>query len=144
MNEEGRFQVAVGAVIVNGDKVLLIRRAAEGLEPGLWEYPAGRLKQFEDIEKGLRREVEEEVGLEDLKIDRPIRTFTYMRGGDAAENEVKGIVFVCRTKQKDIKLSPEHDQYEWLDFEEAIKRLSHEGIKQDVVIAREHVAKNSE
>jgi 8-oxo-dGTP diphosphatase len=55
--------VAVGAVIIEGDRVLLIRR---GREPGRgeWSIPGGRLELGERIAEAARREVREECGIE--------------------------------------------------------------------------------
>lgn len=137
--DEGKFQVAVGAMISrNSDsKVLLIKRAANVIEAGLWEYPAGRLHQFETFEDGLKREVKEEVGISNLEIVMPLRTFTYMRGGNEAENEVKGITFWCRTDQNEVIISNEHAEFKWLDINEAINLVSHEGIKKDLITFRD-------
>ncbi len=55
--------VGVGAVIVDGRKVLLIRRGSEPLK-GQWSLPGGGLETGEPLEEGLRREVREETGLE--------------------------------------------------------------------------------
>lgn len=54
---------AVGAVIIEGDRVLLIRR---GREPGRgeWSIPGGRLELGERIAEAARREVREECGIE--------------------------------------------------------------------------------
>jgi 8-oxo-dGTP pyrophosphatase MutT (NUDIX family) len=107
VSDEGRFQVAVGAVIRNSssDKVLLIHRAAEQHDGGIWELPIGRLKQFESLKDGLMREVAEETGITDLKIGRPTRAFAYMRGNHSAANEVRGIVFEAETVQQEVILS---------------------------------------
>jgi 8-oxo-dGTP diphosphatase len=55
--------VGVGAVILDGDRVLLIRRGSEPLK-GQWSLPGGGLETGETLEAGLRREVREETGLE--------------------------------------------------------------------------------
>ena len=55
--------MGVGAVVLDGRKVLLIRRGADPLK-GQWSLPGGGLETGERLEDGLRREVREEVGLE--------------------------------------------------------------------------------
>jgi 8-oxo-dGTP diphosphatase len=54
--------VGVGAVIVDRDRVLLVRRATEPLK-GEWSVPGGMLELGERLRDGLRREVLEETGL---------------------------------------------------------------------------------
>jgi mutator protein MutT len=54
--------IGVGALIVEKDKVLLVKRASEpGF--GLWSIPGGVLKVGETLEEALIREVEEETGI---------------------------------------------------------------------------------
>lgn len=54
--------VGVGAVIFQGDRVLLVKR---GHEPsaGLWSIPGGAVRLGETLSRALRREVAEEAGL---------------------------------------------------------------------------------
>jgi 8-oxo-dGTP diphosphatase len=54
--------IGVGAVIVEGDRVLLVRRDTEPLR-GEWSVPGGMLELGEKLRDGVRREVEEETGL---------------------------------------------------------------------------------
>ncbi len=70
--------VGVGAIIFNGNKVLLVKR---GQRPALgkWSIPGGLVELGESLDSAVRREVREEVGLEvkvkDLvaALDRVIR-----------------------------------------------------------------------
>jgi mutator protein MutT len=55
-------EVAVGAVVVDGERILLVRRAQK---PGLgqWSVPGGRVEPGERMHDALVREVAEETGL---------------------------------------------------------------------------------
>lgn len=53
----------VGALVTDGDKVLLVRRAREPFK-GYWDIPGGFLEAGEHPQEGLVREVREETGLE--------------------------------------------------------------------------------
>jgi ADP-ribose pyrophosphatase YjhB (NUDIX family) len=57
-----RPQIAVGAVVLDADRLLMVRR---GTEPGrgLWTVPGGRVEHGEYLADALRREVREETGL---------------------------------------------------------------------------------
>ncbi len=54
--------VGVGAVVIDGAKVLLVRRGHEPLK-GEWSLPGGALELGETLQQGVVREVLEETGL---------------------------------------------------------------------------------
>jgi 8-oxo-dGTP diphosphatase len=51
----------VGAVIVDGGKVLAVQRGEAMALPGLWEFPGGKIELNETPEGALVREIEEEL-----------------------------------------------------------------------------------
>ncbi len=53
---------SVGAVIVDGDRVLLIRRGASPARDQ-WTFPGGAINLGETAAEALRREIDEECGL---------------------------------------------------------------------------------
>lgn len=53
----------MGAIIVDGDRVLLVQRAKPPLE-GYWSLPGGVLEVGETLKEAVSREVREETGLE--------------------------------------------------------------------------------
>ncbi|MGE5245653.1 MAG: NUDIX hydrolase [Betaproteobacteria bacterium] len=54
--------VGVGAVILDGDRVVLVRRGSEPLK-GLWSIPGGAVEIGETCPEAIAREVLEETGL---------------------------------------------------------------------------------
>lgn len=134
MSDEGRFQVACGAIVQQrgSGNILLIHRAKTEYGGNIWEFPIGRIKQFETFSDGLAREVAEEVGLTSIEVQYPVSVFEFMRGPQAAENEVRAVTFAVLTDQEKVTLSHEHDDYKWLPLEEAIAFVDHPGIKYDL------------
>jgi ADP-ribose pyrophosphatase YjhB (NUDIX family) len=55
--------VGVGAVIVDGDRVVLVKRGHEPLK-GEWSLPGGAVELAETLAEAVAREVREETGLD--------------------------------------------------------------------------------
>ena len=55
--------LAVDAIVINGDKILLIRRGKEPWK-GMLAFPGGFVEQGEDPEVAVIRELKEECGLD--------------------------------------------------------------------------------
>src|SRR5689334_4678349 len=72
MNNEGIFRVGTKAVIRNSQgNILLLHVNLETFKspfPDHWDLPGGKINKEETLEDGLKREVEEEIGVKDLQI----------------------------------------------------------------------------
>jgi len=99
------------AVIGKEGKILLLQRSLnESFDPGLWELPGGKLDYGEDLVEALKREVEEEVGLQ-IKVGRPFKTWHFYK----EPFWVTGITFLCEFMGGSVVLSSEHEDYAWIE-----------------------------
>jgi 8-oxo-dGTP diphosphatase len=63
MSEPARPVVAVGAVALHEDRLLLVRRG-HGPAAGTWSVPGGHVEPFETLHEAVVRETSEETGLQ--------------------------------------------------------------------------------
>lgn len=56
-------EVAVGVLIQSDGRFLLTSRPTGKVYQGYWEFPGGKLEQGESVERALRRELREEIGI---------------------------------------------------------------------------------
>jgi len=56
--------IGVAVIWNDQDQILIDRRKPEGLLGGLWEFPGGKIEPEESIEDCIRREIQEELGIQ--------------------------------------------------------------------------------
>jgi 8-oxo-dGTP diphosphatase len=113
------FGLAVKAVVLDDRKrSLLIRRSAQNRHfVGEWEWPGGKVDAGEDFASAVAREAREETAL-DIEI-------TGLAGATQFEMPKFHVVMLCleaRATGGEIKLSGEHDAFEWVPLVDFAKR----------------------
>lgn len=121
-----RFLVAQKLLLFNSrNQVLVLRSSANELNPkecwGKWDFPGGTLEWSEGLEAGLRREVKEEAGQIKYKLGKPILTWDWVFEDRPEERKVC-ILYTADFLGGKIKISPEHDRYQWLEIQVLIKK----------------------
>jgi len=110
-----KFGIALKALIVHNSKVLIVKRfSGDDYKPNEFDLPGGRLEFGEIPENALKREILEETGLE-IEIIKPSRIWNLHKNDN---EQIIGITYLTKTVSDKIKLSFEHQDYKWIDFED--------------------------
>jgi 8-oxo-dGTP diphosphatase len=110
--------IAVRAVIIKDQKVLLIKEASDykgGTNHGKYDFPGGKVKVGEHLVDAIIREVNEEVGIK-VKIGPSFFVDEWRPTIKGVQVQIIGIFFKCEPLEKEIKLSSDHDEYIWVDI----------------------------
>ncbi|GAA4627909.1 hypothetical protein GCM10023196_042090 [Actinoallomurus vinaceus] len=111
---DGVGKLVVGAVVHDGDRVLILRRsAADDFLPGIEELPSGGVEDGEDLLGALARELAEEIGLPALPRLDPgfVASFDYVSGSG---RRARQYTFALPYDGGPITLSAEHEAHRWI------------------------------
>jgi len=98
---------------------------------GHWEFPRGLVEKGESLEDTARREIEEEVGIEDIKFIPGFKEWFKFFFRLKGKNIMKIATFLlAKTKTKKVKLSFEHKDYVWSEYDEALDKLTFKNSKE--------------
>ncbi|MCQ4934974.1 MULTISPECIES: NUDIX hydrolase [Anaerotignum] len=130
------FAIAVKAVIVKDEKVLVLSRSQDEMNCSYmnnqqkWDLPGGGLHFYEHAQDGLRREIKEETNLE-VFVGEPVSLF------DVIKNHIHLCIFTyaCHWKKGSVALSEEHDAFVWMTKEEVVLSTLPNWMKRDLLRA---------
>jgi bis(5'-nucleosidyl)-tetraphosphatase len=96
-----------------------------------WDLPKGHIEKGESENDAAKREVKEETGLESIVIipgfKETIKYFFRWEDKDI----LKFVTFyLAKTQTKEVNISDEHNGFDWLPHQEALKRLSFKNAKE--------------
>lgn len=131
---------SAGAIIFrieNGKPYYLLLR----YHSGHWEFSKGHIEEGESNKETVKREIEEETGIKEIKIisgfEEYIKYFFRSSYGLKDEEKKKAswifklvVFYLAQTKEIEVKISEEHKDFIWLPFEDALLKLTYKNAKE--------------
>lgn len=107
---------------------------------GHWDFVKGKIEDKENPHQTVIRETKEETGITDLQFVNNFEEkieYNFKLNGDTVHKEV--VFFLAKTNTKNVKLSYEHLDYVWLDYESALKKITYENAKEILKKAKHYL-----
>jgi 8-oxo-dGTP diphosphatase len=139
LNFGATFLISQKAVIFYKDKILVLGRRTE--KRLIWELPGGLLEIQEEMIAGLMREVKEETGLT-IKVNDLFTTWDHniedfrLKDGRKLNCRIIELAYKCCSNNVRIKVSNEHDVFEWACLDDLTNYTFHENSKHAIDVLK--------
>ena len=108
---------------------------------GHWDFVKGKIEQNETSHETALRETKEETGITNIEfVDGFEESVEYDFRFKKEDIHKKVIFFLAKTNEKNIKLSHEHSDYLWLEYNDALKKTTFENAKNVLTKANEFLS----
>lgn len=106
--------VGVGGVILQGQQVLLVRRAREPLR-GQWSLPGGLVEAGETLAAAVRREIAEETGLR-VRVERIVEVLDRITRDSRKRVQFHYVLvdFLCRVQGGRLRARSDASEVRWV------------------------------
>ena len=121
-------EVSAGIILFNNNKrrmFLLLNYPSKH-----WDFVKGKIEEGETLHETAIRETNEETGINDVEFLEGFKEeIEYYFRADNQDIHKKVIFFLGKTKTLDIILSHEHLDFVWLDYDNALNRITYKNAK---------------
>lgn len=109
---------------------------------GHWDFVKGKKESGESNHQTATREAREETGITDIEFVDNFKEwieYNFQFEGELVQKQV--VFFLAETKTKEIVISFEHQDFMWLGFDEAMKKITFDNAKKVLVKANSVLSK---
>jgi 8-oxo-dGTP diphosphatase len=139
LKSDSAFLISQKAVIYYKENILVLGRRTE--ERLIWELPGGLLEIQEEMIAGLLREVKEETGLT-IKVNDLFTTWDHniedfrLKDGRKLNCRIIELAYKCFANNDRVKVSNEHDVFEWVCLDDLTNYTFHENSKHAIDVLK--------
>jgi bis(5'-nucleosidyl)-tetraphosphatase len=111
---------------------------------GHWDFPKGNIEAGENEKQTATREIREETRIDDVEFLDGFRMkieYKYRHGKKVVRKEV--VLYLARTRTRNVILSHEHIGFAWKKFDEAMQQLTYLNAKNLLSAAKKHLQQRS-
>ena len=119
-------EVSAGIILINDNKDFLLLKYPYKH----WDFVKGKMENGETTHETALRETKEETGITDVEfLDGFEEEIEYYFRAENQNIHKKVIFFLGKTKTLDIILSHEHLDFIWLDYDNALNKITYNNAK---------------
>ena len=131
-------EISVGSVLYILDTNFNVNYLILNYSYGHWDFPKGNIENGESELDTIKREIMEETGITDINFIDDFRqqiSYRYKKKFKLVNKLV--IYYIVETKSNKVVLSFEHVNFVWLNYNDALNRLSFDNSKKILKNANE-------
>jgi len=130
------METSCGVVLVNFGSILLLQ-----YPQGHWDFPKGHVEEGDvDRRATAARELQEETGISDAVFIEEFEyktAYNFRHKGKRIDKQV--FWYIAETETMSVKISHEHREHLWLEWDSAMMQLTHEESKGVLNAAKQHM-----
>lgn len=120
-------KTTVKALFEKDKKILLVKDPK-----GIWEMPGGRIEHGETPEEALKRELQEELGWNNVDIKNIVDSWTFSSEVDDTQYHFIILTYICDSSEEEIKENDEYTEYRWVPVDEIDGLNMRDGYKKTI------------
>ena len=134
-------EISIGSVLYILDTNFNVNYLILNYSYGHWDFPKGNIENGESELDTIKREIMEETGITDINFIDDFRqqiSYRYKKKFKLVNKSV--IYYIVETKSNKVVLSFEHVNFAWLNYNDALNRLSFDNSKKILKNANEFLS----